>query len=478
MSIPFPFQPNQPLLQPQKKIDLNPPAPPVIKNSFQIDRPWQKPVPDTKIEDSIQSYLAGRVPTRKEELAFRDPAQERRGAPGGKNIVVFDSFNEKYIDLDGDTKPDVSHGELVSMQILGVLPDANLIRYNTDLALTDYVHHNTDFFHLDKVPADLTERLTAQGFRQLAKEIKGGLSIDGVNLSQSSDKSIQINILAAATGLKLDHKNIKEHRPAIRDMIKKWATTPDPKTLTPIQKDLAKSWQVIESIEQVTEKNIPVYIAAGNEGQDSLNLYSFAKGTTTVGALTARGGRTQYSANHAMVDKTDQGTFNVVPISQDGRVIGYDLTGDNKADISARSLSGQGNFINPDIAKFAGKKPKDVQISPQDLEQFKIAFQDFLKSKKEGKPTRFVELLPKNIHDVLIPMADYMMAVGASKENAEIAKEKKGDFMLFGGEAYRVDSQGKLFYTPDGSNQAAIWQIDGTSFSAPKALATMLKDKK
>ncbi len=133
---------------------------------------------------------------------------------------------------------------------------------------------------------------------QLHKMIEEG-DFNAINISAGVSKPIRI--LAKRTGIEdLNRNNLNEHKDQIRGYLLK---TKD--------KDFSNIASSIKALEELTNKDVKVYLAAGNNGPDNVNLFSFANGVTSVGACDAKGNPLENSAQNDMINRYARGEYKI-----------------------------------------------------------------------------------------------------------------------------------------------------------------------
>jgi hypothetical protein len=257
------------------------------------------------------------------------PAQPQPTNSNGPNVVVVDqtSIPKAGIDIDGDRTPDTAHGTIVGQFIKTTLPDANV----STVELPDFE------------PASLVA-----AFNGVAQRIDRGEKVDAVNFSAQTFDTIPD--LAKATGLPLTQDNLAQFKGEIRNRLKILSQNPTAFGGTKDQVErMTQFVPVLESLDRLTERNIPVYVAAGNDGKNQINLFTLVNNAKVIGATNAQGQKTDYTADNSLITRFTRGDFPVVPIrNAAGQVTGADFTGDNKQDIDANSLSGKGRTFAAD----------------------------------------------------------------------------------------------------------------------------------
>lgn len=271
-------------------------------------------------------------------------------------IFVFDDHADKIVKVDPDNIPDISHGKAIGLYIKAQCPAVGITKGGklTPITKADIKKQYLEAKNLLEKGAPEEKLLFGEiahtivenpdenygfnkrnGLKKLAKDVENGARYDAVNLSMG--EIIRIEDLAKVTGLPLTRSNLAQYKDKVREWFKN-------SKLPSIKKENEQ----LESIERVTAKGIPFYISGGNSGKNYVNLLSFAKGVTTVGALVGDE-KADYSANNSLVTKWSQGDYIVNRIEdKKGKLIGYDINDDNKVDVLAKETSGGENPFNDD----------------------------------------------------------------------------------------------------------------------------------
>lgn len=245
---------------------------------------------------------------------------------GANRIAIIDNFKGKYVDVDGDKIPDISHGEAVENLFKTKQPNAEIIRYD--------VGSDTDASQVS------TDKL-ASAYEDLSQRIEGGEKIDGVNMSVSTDT--RIGFFNRFTKKPVTAENISKKEDEIKN-----SSGYDNMSQTTGRKN------VLSNMEKVTSQGVPVYVAGGNNGPGYFNEYGLAKGVTQVGGTGLNGNIHPDSADNSDIKKYAQGEFEIKSIKDAaGKITGYDYTGDGKIDLSAEDASSKG-ASEPKGAKIFG----------------------------------------------------------------------------------------------------------------------------
>lgn len=329
----------------------------------------------------------------------------------------------------------------------------------------------------------------AEKINQAADLIDKGENVDAVSISISKD--VKISLLADFMNIKFDSANIHKYKEQIRE----WLLNPkistkvsgimeyqQPGSTTAMTKDFLKVAQVIKAIERISNsgKNIPVFLSAGNEGEEFLNLFSLAKNVKAIGATDYNGNLADFSADNTLMSDFEQGIFNVSTVyNKNHKLAGYDITGNGRITIPKYMTSGK----KSEVVDYTNNPSASVIANEQD-------YQEMIEMLNR------VELIKRQKH-----IDDYTVGVcfdeqkqefGENKKvfpasllktfmpdsTADIEKlEKEGNFInATATRAFKLKN-GKLVYDPDGSGRESIGKIWGTSFAAPFAMAKYIKNK-
>ena len=156
--------------------------------------------------------------------------------------------------------------------------------------------------------------------KELNTKIKNGEKIDGINISLSLNMDYK-----KINSMKNTHFNLKSKNP-----------------------EFLTTLNAIKTIEKITSNNVPVFVAAGNY-DDSFNALGLADKTTVVGG-TYRNTKVSMFSQNSTVNAWDESIWPVNPIiSDDKKVVGYDVTNDGILDIPASATSSNGKCEKKDI---------------------------------------------------------------------------------------------------------------------------------
>jgi hypothetical protein len=243
-----------------------------------------------------------------------------------QRVLVVDRFSgvENFVDLDGDGIGELSHGEILCRMLRhGYSPQQILTLDIADQSLADTLD--------DALMAILSP---------------DGESIHALCFAQQTFAT-RLSELKDLMGLHdLTAQTLHQHQHAIRTMLADWHQEwiSAPENLLPEEARYACHWPVIQRLEYLAVLGIHVYVAAGNEGPDHVNLFSLAVGVHTVGACQGPqpGIAADYSANHSLVHHWGPGQFPVVACHHKGQVVGLSWTGGPGVDLPLSELAEAG----------------------------------------------------------------------------------------------------------------------------------------
>lgn len=315
-------------------------------------------------------------------------------------IAIIDFFTTPSIDLNGDRIPDITHGVAVGLQVKSRIPNAKLLAFDAEADVKPKKTVLADPLEFSLQPrVSFDERRNAI-YASLLNQIKRvdklaakGQPIDAVNISLAPaemGESISVDHLATITGLPLTQDNLKENQAKIRGALKELYENRDRTWLTDAQKHYSKMWPLVEGLDKLTARKIPVYVAAGNVTNE-VNILGLAKDVKFVGSEDERGIKSQFSADNSLVNRRALGEYEASPIDDGKKVIGFDITGDDVLDIPATLVSNRGEVRFP----FHMRAVRGTSYaSPTALAR------DLVKKELETNPPAE---LPNNPFDLLFP---------------------------------------------------------------------------
>lgn len=279
-------------------------------------------------------------------------------------VLVFDNFGREdgrqapQVDVDGDTQPDLHHGQFVEK-------------------LVQLGGHRTVRLPLEgevSLP-DVEEKLT----EVVAALEAGQARYSRINFSQEMPLKLAAfkrdifpgdDTFPEATA-----QNIGELKDRILQKIA--ADRPDFKLL-----ELKALFSRLEKL------GVPFVVAAGNNGAGYVNLFSMMPGVVSVGALNVDGKKRIISADNALVGQWRRGSF-VAALTKGG----YDVNGDGAADFSLAQVSKGASIVE----KVQGKKIAEA------VSDVTAEFREWAAKAKESEfvvPNAALNILPVGLYRV------------------------------------------------------------------------------
>lgn len=337
-------------------------------------------------------------------------------------FFVVDEFQKREIDVDGDGVADLSHGEVIELVIQSRAPGVKINRMELPLG----VFRGAGLNHLDKY------------FREILQFLDQGGKCAGVNLSLSSGVRF---IDARINNDRTTPENIFQRRDAVKSHLASWYN----------ERKLGPWKEAIEAIE-VVAKRCPVYVGAGNDGNQKLNSLTLADGVHNVGAVDAQGVKTYFTPTHSLIHRFARGVLAVHKVAG-----GYDLTGSGRAEVLDQQVSGGKSKL-----EYFTDKPLSETLMPE--AQFNLIYKQLM---EQGGTSL------KNRHDFndRLLSAEQMVRLGLL--TGQYADKPLYGYVA-GGELkglFKADIAGRVVYDPDNSGRSgAVNEINGTSFAAPWAM--------
>lgn len=337
-------------------------------------------------------------------------------------IVILDEFNkDPNIDINGDNYPDYTHGDLIYDFMKS---------FDSDLPL--------EKMEISDNPAECFDEL----YNRITQN---GEKIRVVNFSSSSSRELKTELYRVKNFLN-HNLSPKKIRKLIRDDVLK--------TRFPLLYNLSGS------IQKLVNLGVDVRIAAGNDGQDYINLRAIEEGVTVVRATNALG---ELNPNDNNTDyfakvKKARGIYSVREI--DGK---YDLNDDGIGDVAVDRFPQKPSVIK----KVTGQYVSDC-VKP--LEFFGGIDEICYMANGLGNH-RLVE-------NYLVTVEDYAEYRELTDQETQALKYL-GDYTFlnsfyeshYNNLFFRKDEEGKLYFDPDNTGRKdAVGLIYGTSFAAPTSI--------
>lgn len=196
-----------------------------------------------------------------------------------KNIIVFDDFSEKCININNDSIFDTTHGELVSQVIKTELPNSCIKKI--------------DVMIFSNNPEKLRKN------NQIDYFLNSKIKYDAANLSVGF--SISFSELSERTGIKITKENIalkvKEIKQFFRNNPKKYLTSCNGMDLK-----MGNINEFYKGMDSLSAKGTKFYVSAANEGPNYLNLVSLVDNAEVIGSVDSMGVKS-YSGRNSLVKR-------------------------------------------------------------------------------------------------------------------------------------------------------------------------------
>ncbi|MDX1921210.1 MAG: hypothetical protein SFU25_10820 [Candidatus Caenarcaniphilales bacterium] len=226
--------------------------------------------------------------------------------------------------------------------------------------------------------------------------------------------------------------------------------------------------ELILNIEELEANGCQVYLAAGNDGKDTINLLSFAKGITTTGAKE-NGQISEYSAQNSMINNYESALLPIrYTIDTTTNEVNFDAFADGE--IEATVLNHRSEFGLADeeqhqnmveaLLKMLETREKLLQIQDKSSEEYKNILNESedLKNKYSNMAKKIFEKDTLN---------QYLNNNHAFTENfkeqlKQTLQNYPNKYVYFPDPKARItENNNKIFFNTE-------W--NGTSFASPRAL--------
>lgn len=347
-------------------------------------------------------------------------------------VAIIDMFHEPYVDLNGDGRDDISHGEVVE-KILTHQISCKVLRFT-------------------KPTAFLYSNLIVSQSKKILDYHRGVGKVAAVNISISKDASIE-SLARQIKQPDLSAQNIFQFKEEIRQYY--------------LDTNHMLLGEAISALETLTSAGIAVYVAGGNRGPDFVNVFGMARKVISVGGTDAAGRTCPFSAENSLLVYA-QGTMSI----SRGKG-GYRLFDDQKVDVPyANWWSSLKSWAKTYPERFHGKPLNQVVSDIDDDYRHK---QSYEQNRGEGSTSRSSYLFDKlySLQKMrsldLIGDQEYQRLVAGGYQLASFDNR-----YYFG-----IDQRDQtVVYDPAGNGaKNAMHHISGTSYSVPMALARDLKGK-
>lgn len=338
-------------------------------------------------------------------------------------VLVVDNFvSEKtapVIDVDGDGIPDAEHGDVIE-------------------ALYRAAGFRVERFDL-RGRRDLPS--VAEAFEEIASRAAAGRwRLAAVNLSHVVE--VRWEGLSADLGRipAVTPANIGARRGELFAAVAALMARNDSNGFG----DLGHATRRLESL------GVPVFVAAGNQTAEKVNLLGLLPGVVSVGALNRRGEKAAFSADSSLVGAWAKGeyAFRRVPS-------GVDIDGDDVPEFPRSLLSGKATVVS----RFAGRPLSEVAgVFPAD---------PWLSNIDRTNPNG-VQYLQDRMSDGVYPLEALVefFRVRPLKARSFAGRGKFFDKTMQ--YPFEVDGSGRLVFDPAGTGAPGqVGLLPGTSFAPP-----------
>lgn len=160
---------------------------------------------------------------------------------------------------------------------------------------------------------------------QLDEILKSGEKYDAINFS--CGLNMDFDTLSKAMGMEITPKNIKNKTEEIKKFMISLSSN------SSINKDnretIKEEIEIIKDLETLASKGTKIYMSAGNDGNGKFNIFSLAKGVTTIGGLNEFGNPNQDYCNNSLVKRYAQGIFYPQLAKDENGKLGIDFNDDS-----------------------------------------------------------------------------------------------------------------------------------------------------
>ena len=223
-------------------------------------------------------------------------------------VAVIDIYNKVSIDIDGDKKDDLTHGEFVELIMKVLLPSIHINRF--DVGIDDKKH-------------DFSDENLKTALQRITNDINNGIKYDAVNISLSY--TFSFDFIQKQINKDITKNNIHRYSKEIRQFLNKTNIKP-----------------LIDLLEEISSAGIPIYVSNANN-PEKYNILGVAKGVKLVHSLTRKGEIEDKDKIHSDIQKYGPGDLLIETVLDNNEIEGYDINGDGKSDIPANNLSAKGS---------------------------------------------------------------------------------------------------------------------------------------
>lgn len=396
-----------------------------------------------KLNASLQKLVDSVDKSMLHTQALRD-SFESIGTNQKPVVAVIDSFNKKFVDINGDEIKDLSHGETVSLY---TSKDANVLPVNID---------NTD------------SDTIAQAIKSVFDAVKAGANIKAINvsvgldISQDQYKGYLLPMVEKSPGDTFKDKLINLAENCYKNKEQLELDKKDPKFMfhqsrIAFQILLAAIYPDLKMLKDLPDVDLPVYFAPGND-KEKLDIQHFMFDSPNV--IGPDKNKDSYAQTY---NREEQSLFAVAEISDDKGLIGYDIDEDNRVDVLKEEVS-QGK---PILKDFIGKHISECVADNEFMSKIRPKLADLSTKVEALKETK------KKIYSLKDAQKLFRLNPAEYKDFGQYVVQSVNDnFYYFNRfHALKANDDGIVYYDTNNKQvDNAVFFVDGTSFASPHAI--------
>lgn len=237
------------------------------------------------------------------KAANKNAIAPKSSANKALTVALVDDFSNTIpIGISSELSLSEIHGNIGKRFLEEGLPKGSKIEtFNTNIA-NDNVN---SFDEIDKA------------LNKILENMKKGKKYDAIDLPAAD--YISFENLSKLLGKNITSQNVAEYKKEIRKLM--------------FNKFSIEEGKVLKKLDEISDRGVPIYTAAGNEGKDFFNMFSLANKINVVGALDKDGQKTQFSADNKLVTDWQPGIFDITEKCDSTSKCGFDYTGDGSIDL-------------------------------------------------------------------------------------------------------------------------------------------------
>lgn len=353
--------------------------------------------------------------------------------PKAKIIMIDASIPSK---IENQTKKygcigeEYSHCNKVSIYLKRTNPFADI----ETLDITD-----CDVISIDKL---------SKALEKVVKKVDDGEEIYAVNCSIAEERSTKQ--LSKCAGINLSKMTPRKKKIALNEFLAQMSKLDTQQKLNYIEKyskikninnkldilnEININIKIKNIVENLNQRGIKVFISAGNNGSDIFSYFLASDAVQSVGSIDNKGVCSGFSSSRGWVKHYEVGEYTIIPDKN-----GYNISNSKGTDLAFQS------YI---YKKVVGKKPADLLLSKNELEQY------FL---KEGKSKA-------KLNEIFIDAKSYYKILKRP------LPKTLSDKYLYKNNVFAINSDGYVVPTVYDD------RMNGTSFAAPVRTAKYTLNK-